>query len=276
LELTKPQRLTLDGRNDNAMAWTADSETVVFYSNRDGPWHVFKQGIHSAQAELLVGGSDDLYAPRMTPDSKNMLYVVRAKRGAPSDDAQLMRAPIEGGISQFVLKAPGLWDAECARLPSHLCIYAQILDGHQTFHTFDPERGKAAEWGAASRVGDNFNWILSPDGLHLAWAASKDSGSIFGVRVLDLANGEVRDIPVPGWTDLFGVDWASDSKSLWLAARSSGGSSAILRVKLNGKVSDVLNARGEDFYWAIPSPDGRRLAIVQEMNNSNVSLLDNF
>ena len=275
-ELAKVQRLTLDSRNDNAMAWTADSNTVISYSNRDGPWHVFKQEIHSTQAERLVGGPDDLYAPRMTPDGRNVIYIVRARSGAPSDDAQLMRVPIEGGISQFVLKAPGLWDAVCGRLPSHLCIYAQIQDEHQTFHSFDPESGQSVEYRDAVPAGDNFNWVLSPDGQHLAWAASQDPHGTVGIRVLNLAEGRIREIPVPGWSDLFGVDWAADSHSLWIAARNSGGSSAILRVQTDGRVANMLKARNQDFYWVIPSSDGRRLAIVQEMNNSNVSLLENF
>jgi Tol biopolymer transport system component/DNA-binding winged helix-turn-helix (wHTH) protein len=273
-ELTMPQRLTLDARNDNAMAWTADSKAIIFYSNRDGPWHVFKQGIQSNQAELLVGGPDDLYAPRMTPDGKSVIYIVRPRRGASSDDALLMRVPVEGGIPQLILKAPGLWDAECARLPSHFCIYAQIVGGHQSFHTFDPDTGNSDEYRAAERAG--FNWILSPDGKSLAWATSLDSPDRFGIRSLNLASGKTRDLPVPEWTDLFGVDWAPNSKGLWLAVRKSGGSSAILRVQPNGKVNNVLNAKNRDFYWTIPSPDGRRLAIVQEMNSSNVSILQNF
>jgi Tol biopolymer transport system component len=274
--LSKPQRLTLDDRNDNAMAWTADSNTVIFYSNRDGPWHVFKQRIDSSQAELLVGGPDDLYLPRMTPDGKNVLYVVRAKPGATSDDAQLMRVPVEGGVSQFVLKAPGLWDVECARLPSRLCMYSQILAGHQTFYRFNPDAGEAAEYRAAEMAGDNFNWILAPDGQHLAWSTQQDPSSMFGIRILNLDTGKTQQIPIAQWADIFGVDWAADSKSLWLAARNSGGWSAVLHVQMNGKISNVLNFRNNDFDWVIPSPDGRRLAIVQEMNNSNVWLLENF
>ena len=57
--LSKPRRLTLDQRLDYATAWTADSKAVIFYSNRDGPFHVFKQSIDATHPELLVGGQDD-------------------------------------------------------------------------------------------------------------------------------------------------------------------------------------------------------------------------
>ena len=212
----------------------------------------------------------------MTPDGKSVLYIIRAKPGASSDDAQLMRVPVEGGVSQFVLKAPGLWDAECARLPSRLCIYSQILAGHQSFYRFNPDAGEAAECRTAEMAGDNFNWILAPDGQHLAWSTQQDPSSMFGIQILNLDTGKTQLIPIAQWADIFGVDWAADSKSLWLAARNSGGWSAVLHVQMNGTITNVLNFRNNDLDWVIPSPDGRRLAIVQEMNNSNVWLLENF
>ena len=105
-ELSPPQRLTLDERLDYAMAWTADSKAVVFYSNRNGPFHVFKQDINSAQPVLLAGGPDDLYAPRMTPDQSAVLYTVRARPNGTTDEAQLMRIPVDGGVSQPVSRLP--------------------------------------------------------------------------------------------------------------------------------------------------------------------------
>jgi hypothetical protein len=41
-ELSRPQRLTLAERHEYAVAWTADSKAVVFYSNRNGPFHVLQ------------------------------------------------------------------------------------------------------------------------------------------------------------------------------------------------------------------------------------------
>lgn len=99
---------------------------------------------------------------------------------------------------------------------------------------------------------------------------------MFGIQILNLDTGKTQLIPIAQWADIFGVDWAADSKSLWLAARNSGGWSAVLHVQMNGTITNVLNFRNNDLDWVIPSPDGRRLAIVQEMNNSNVWLLENF
>ena len=275
-ELSSLRRLTLDDRIDYAMAWTADSKAVVFYSNRNGPFHVFKQDIHSAQPTLLVGGPDDLYAPRMVPDQSAILYIVRARPNDPTGNAQIMRIPVDGGVSQPLLKAVGLWDAECARAPSDLCIYSTIHDGSQDFRKFNPENGDVTDFPPGNAIGNNFNWILAPDGLHAAWATEPDASGQISIRILTFATGSTRDIAVPGWADLYGVDWAADSGSLWVAARNSAGSSAILHILTSGKVARAVDFKHHNLDWVIPSPDGRHVAVVLEVNRSNVSLIDNL
>ncbi len=155
---------------------------MVFYSNRDGPFHIFKQSIDATQAELLVGGKDDLYLPRLTPDSSSVLYVVRAKAGGPSDNAKVMRVPLAGGPPQFVLEAPGIFDVECARPPSTLCMYAQIQAGQARFFTLDPVKGKGMELSGLKGKRDSFNWCFSPNGKYCAWPSDRTTFKKFGIR----------------------------------------------------------------------------------------------
>jgi hypothetical protein len=112
--------------------------------------------------------------------------------------------------------------------------------------------------------------------MHAAWATQPDSSGQISIRILTFSQGSTRDIAVPGWADLYGVDWAANSRSLWVAARNSAGSSAILHIWTSGKVIRTLSLKHQNLDWTIPSPDGRRLAIVLEVNRSNVSLIDNF
>jgi hypothetical protein len=59
--------------------------------------------------------------------------------------------------------------------------------------------------------------------------------------------------------------------------RSSGGSrSGLLRVDLMGKVRTELEGSSMAIWFAIPSPDDRRVAVLAHTDNSNVSLLENF
>jgi hypothetical protein len=99
------------------MAWTADSKAVVFYSNRNGPFHVFKQDIHSSQPVLLVRGPDDLYVPRMTPDQRTILYIVRPRADETTDEARLMRIPWREGFRNRCsrLRVFGMWSVRVLR-----------------------------------------------------------------------------------------------------------------------------------------------------------------
>ena len=286
--LSKPQRLTLDEREDYPWSWTPDSKAVLFTSNRDGTFHIFKQAIDQTQPELLVGGSEDLYMPRLSPDGSTVLYLVTTKMGEPSVNSRLMRIPLAGGPSQFVLEAHGIWNQECARLPSTLCVYSRIEANEQRFFTFDPISGKGTELLAAKmrkEDGDNdhvFAWGLSPDGKYLVTHQFYGPQKVPGLRVLPLAGGSARFIPSSNWAANCGLDWAADSKSVWVVGYTSGTTSQreymslILNMDLNGKVRTML----EDYDWEIgpgvPSPDGRRLALFGATYNSNVWLVDSF
>lgn len=169
------KRLTLDEREDLATSWTADSKAVLFYSNRDGPFHIFAQNIEATQPDRLVGGKDDLDLPRLSPDGTSVLYLIRAKPGGSSEKSQIMRIPLIGGPSQLVLEDTGIWDIECARGPSSLCLYSRIQGGKRTFFRFDSVKGLIGELQVAKSQSDNFDWCLSPDGRYLAWAKNRAS-----------------------------------------------------------------------------------------------------
>jgi Tol biopolymer transport system component len=282
---SKPQRLTLDERQDYPWSWTPDSKAVLFTSNRDGAFHIFKQGIDQTQPELLVGGSDDLYMPRLSPDGSMMLYLVTTKMGEPSVNSRLMRVPLAGGPSQFVLKARGILNQECARLPSTLCVYSQVDADQEKFFTFDPVRGKGTELSAArvKKEDGDYNWGLSPDGKYLATHQFYGPQKVNGLRILPLAGGAARFIPISAWISNCGLDWAADSKSVWVAGNmertfSTRAKFRILNVDLNGKARMMLelNDQGIRLGPGVPSPDGRYLALFGATYNSNVWLLDGF
>jgi DNA-binding winged helix-turn-helix (wHTH) protein/Tol biopolymer transport system component len=282
-QLSALRRFTLDDRDDWPSAWTPDSKAVLFVSNRDGPKHIFKQAIDAAHPDLLVGGKDNLGHPQLTPDGLSALYLVFPSSGKSSDNSRLMRIPLAGGSSLLTLEEPGIGDYKCAHLPSTVCVYSRIDNGQQRFFTFDPTRGKIRELVAARRQSDDgpgSTWSISPDGRYLATPESANPYEASAVRVFDLNIGTARDISLSGLPLIMGMDWAPDSRSLWVGGymgRSSGGTrSGLLRVDLTGKVRTVLEESSMAIWFAVPSPDGRRVAVLAHTDNSNVSLLENF
>lgn len=287
-QLSTLRRFTLDDRDDSPSAWTPDSKAVLFVSNRDGPNHIFRQSIGAIHPDLLVGGKDDLGHPQLTPDGLSALYLVVPSSGKPSDNSQLMRIPLAGGSSQVALEEPGIGDYRCAHLPSTVCVYSRIDNGLQRFFTFDPvgvnpAGGKGRELLAAKRHSDDGpggTWSLSSDGRYLASPMSASPYDASGIRILDLTSGAEREISLTELPLIMGMDWAPDSQSLWVGGymgRSSGGTrSGLMRVNLTGKVRTVLEGSSMAIWLAVPSPDGRWVAVLAHTDNSNVSLLENF
>ena len=283
--LSTPRRFTLDERQDGPSSWTPDSKTVLFSSDRDGPpYHIFKQRIDETQPELLVGGENDLGSGELTPDGSSVLYLVFAKPREPPYPGRLMRIPLSGGPSQFVLEAPDITQYQCARLPSTVCIYGQMdpKSEYYRFFTFDPAGAKVAEIAAAKMKKEDAPnyWSLSPDGKYLVNSKSQNPYNGPVVRIFNLAEGTERYIRVRGVGLIAGMDWAADSKSVWVSAYMGRGAwgtrSGVLNVDLTGKVRVAFEGLNLGISWAIPSPDGHRLALLELTGSSNMWLLENF
>jgi len=96
------------------------------------------------------------------------------------------------------------------------------------------------------------------------------------IRVFAVDGSSERTLDLDGWFGVNYIDWAADGKSLWVNASSAAGTPTLLNVKLNGKVTSSLEETEMQLGWAIPSPDGRHVAIWKGELSSNVWLLEGF
>jgi hypothetical protein len=287
--LTPPRRLTLDERADFPYSWTPDSKSVIFVSDRNGSYNIYREGINDAAPELLAGGSEDMIIARLRPDNRNILYLVTPPGGETSTGiVRLMRIPLQGGSPQTVLEAPAINNQQCARLPSTLCIFSKFQPGKERFFTFDPDKGLGQEIPKAeinSEDPRDFNWSLSPDGRWLVMAQRDGPQKQPTIRILPLGEGAEKLIPVSGWAGIATLDWAADGRSVWATAHNNTGERVLLNVMLTGKVTPMLPENPQEntrlgstmtLGWAIPSPDGKHLALWKANGNSNVWMLENF
>ena len=166
----------------------------------------------------------------------------------------------------------------CAPAPASLC---EILEASQdekqlTLTAFDPLKGRGKvlrtiEKEASTRY---FGSGLAPDGS--TFAISRSYEAEIHIRLLSLSGGSDREITVKGWPNLTGLDWSLDGKGLYVGSISQQ-SHALLYVGLKGNtrvLGQFKGRRGQ--IWGIPSPDGRHLAILGSVYNSNVWMLEGF
>jgi eukaryotic-like serine/threonine-protein kinase len=276
--ITTPNRLTLSESMNVPATWTEDSKAVIFSSNRDGPWGIFKQFLDRDTAEPLVTGPDNALAGRATPDGKWLLYMIPPKEeGSPSAANQIMRVPVSGGPSQPVLTVRlwGGWAAiKCARLPASLCVFPVLTPDHKQFifTALDPMNGATHEltrFDLDPRSTDDYSWDLSLDATRIA---VQDPGR---VHILSLRGQPPQEVAVKGWNVVDAVRWTADGKGLFVSSPLQRGS-VLLHVDLQGNAQVLWKHEGSPVTHGVPSPDGRHLAFEGWTLNSNIWMMENF
>jgi len=285
-ELKTPQRLTLDDRLDWPGGWTADGKTVFFYSDRNGSFDVYKQSASERNAEAVVTGPEEKWAPQISPDGKWVLYMQWPK--GSTTGGKLMRAPLSGGPPESVMELkgrPGVITSSdpgdtvagfpsfrCAPHGSIGCVLAEEADKQLVFTAFDPVQGRKSELVKVPVDPDFTRWDLSPDSSRVALAVFDYKAA--DVQIVPFNGGAPQKLSALPWTELFAVAWAADGKSLFLASYSSRGT-AILHTDLSGK-SKLLFKPSWDIFTLEPSPDGHYLAFGPVITNANAWTIASF
>jgi DNA-binding winged helix-turn-helix (wHTH) protein/Tol biopolymer transport system component len=264
-----PRRLTLDTNSSMAEAWTADSKAVLFVSNRNGTWKLFKQNIDEITAEVLVEGRS-IYLPRVSADGSQVLYLAGSKPGDTSFPASLMSKPLAGGPPRLVLQQEGIINYECARSPSTLCIFSKLVGSDLIFVSFDLEHGAGRE---IVKVPSGYtNWGLSPDGSRLAVFVDRHR-----IRFISPDTGAAKDVVVQDWA-LINGGWSADSSTLFMPSVTPDFRPVILSVNEAGKAEVAIEGQpNTNFSFLIQSPDGRRgILEMPTPGDNNAWMVDNF
>ena len=274
--LVNARRLTLDERDDKPSAWTLDGKAVLFYSNRNGPYDIFRQALDQRTAEAVVTSGEDKLWPVVSPDGAWVMYFAHPGGYTSDKSPKLMRTPISGGPSELIAEVDPSAELHCARLPATKCALSERHQGELAFYALDPLKGKGPKLfsiDAKPVAGPCENWDVSPDGSRIA--ITPDDRQQARIRVFPLAGGSPHEVKVAGQPWLCFLRWAADGKG-WFAWDPSAGSLRHIYIDLEGRSYILRQHAGTGLTWSIPSPDGRHLAFVEWSSVNNVFLLEGF
>jgi serine/threonine protein kinase len=277
--MSVPRRLTLEDSNDYPLDWTPDSKAVIFVSDRSGIFNIFKQPIDEPVAVPMTTGPNVNIMARVSPDGRWLVYMSRHPGFVPT--ANLMRVPINGGPPQFIRKCSAVTDLACPRLPATECVASEVIDEGRIYTAFDPITGSAHELFRMNFFGHRGGGAgLSPDGSQFLFITRSPRETT--LRFGSWAGKPLGEFKLTGWSNLNSADWAADGKSIFISSGTPLGAT-LLRVDLQGRVQPLWQVWGRNGQswgsgrtWAIPSPDGRRLALLGGTTHSNAWLLENF
>jgi Tol biopolymer transport system component/predicted Ser/Thr protein kinase len=277
IHLLNPHRLTMDEYLNEPQAWTADSREVIFNSDRAGAFGIYTQALDGGTPRVIFSSPTlDGGWTRPSPDGTWVLFAATPRNSPPGTPYRLYRVAVNGGAPQPLFEVPGLSDMTCTNRAANLCIYsAQTEDGRSRIVTaFDPVAGKGKELlRIPTEAGARYTDAISPDGSLVAY--EKMDWTADQVHFLPLRGGQARTVTLKGYTNLDSLDWAPDSKSVFVSTLGPSGAT-LLHIDLNGNVQPIWHQPQPIQTWGIPSPDGRHLAMDAVSEDANVWMIDNF
>jgi len=272
-----PKHFPLSESSDGICDWTIDSRNVIVVSNRGGTYGIYRQALSEAALQPLV---TDGYGrdPHVTPDGKWVLYLGLGQASLPLNirPQPVARVPISGGAPQVLFTAKPWSMINCARPPSKLCSIVEWTDDRKgvMVSEIDPIRGRGGELARfVADPNDDDWWVeLSPDGNRMAVTLTK-SGPI---RIVSLHGRKIQELRLRTTRSIQAFNWAADGKGLFVVDGRRNGR-AILYVGLDGTEKMVWEqAGGSAETLAVPSPDGRYLAMQEWTTSGNLWVMENF
>jgi serine/threonine protein kinase len=272
--ITPPRRLTLTEGMEWPNGWTADGREIVFTSDRDEKSGIYRQPLDGGAARpiLLKTAHDDSFwgFPIPSPDGGWLLIDLYA--ADPKPHTELHRVPMTGGkeelITQDIIGGPS-----CAAPPIGLCAYAKKEKNQLIFTSVDPQLKQMHELGRFTMDPNPkgwYRWKLSPDATKIA-VFQVTTGNIY---LLNLRTQALQQIIVKHWSNFVSMDWTADGKGLFMSSLQP--SCVLLHVDLHGNAQVLWEPHGESMVSALPSPDGKHVAMPLYSNYMNVWMMENF
>lgn len=249
-------------------SWTPESDAVIFESNDLGRYAIYKQKVNGASATLLARSPQDGALPQATPGGKWVLFEnFIAVPGVRSRD--IFRVPLNGGKIQQAITHGELDDFSCSISAHGICVLRENIGNELVFFLLDPVLGQGRELGRIEWVENGLgDWSVSPDGTTIALPIhSQDGTSIRLVKLGTPGLSNIIDIPVPDAGTLLEISWAADSRGFYVEAKAATGF-ALLYVDRQGHSTVLRNTYVQ--IWGVPSPDGKKLAFVEQTANTNI------
>jgi hypothetical protein len=267
IALANVRRLTLNEHDDWPSAWTSQGE-VLFYSDRNGKFDIFRQRPDAGQPLEVLSSPEDKLRPELTADGSELLYWQAGAHHAQARK-QLMRMDVASGSVASLFEAERGTEFHCAQIQG-LCVLSEPDPARKevSFRQFEiggsePREIARMTWSAANDP----LWSLARDGTAIALADVEDTGTafrLFRLRDKNVHDYRLKEISVTGMTSL-GQGWLLTSASLH--------GNEILYLDNNGHLRRVWSS-SSPLSAPVLAPDARTVAFGLVGKESNAWLLE--
>jgi hypothetical protein len=107
-------------------------------------------------------------------------------------------------------------------------------------------------------------------------AAHEFSATDNRIRLFSVSGQPAREITVKNWNSFTSLDWAADRKVFFVSSNPTGRMSTLLYVDLMGNAHQLWQVKNYQAAWAIPSHNGKYVAIPAPTIGGNVWMVENL
>ena len=272
----QPRQLTFDRRYVSGVAWTADSSSLVFSSDRGGKFSLWRILVNGGEPERLPVGGEDAFSPAISRQGNHLAYAQRSAKWS---------------IVRVGLKATNPKEAFTRLLSSTQQDSFAHFSPDSTRIAFQSVRSGTQEILLSSIDGTNLVKLTSfegpltgspawsPDGRQLAFdSRPKGHSHIYVTKVEGgvphaITDGGFNDI-VPSWSRdgkwvYFGSN-RSGSWQIWKVPSSGGDAQQVTR---QGGFVGAESFDGSSFYyakadaagiWRVPTQGGEETQVTSQ------------
>ncbi|HYO81286.1 MAG TPA: protein kinase [Bryobacteraceae bacterium] len=262
----EPVRFTFDDRNDRPSGWSADGKAVLFASDRNGTWDVFRQLVGSDTAEPIGVGPERQVVPRSAPDGSIVFVAWPSNADTNAVPARLMILRPGSAVPEELATIPDYGGHRCG---GSLCIIEQQVGPTRIVSELSTSAGKGKELFRHDRRDGEV--AISPDGESFAWFLAGPGPT--RIVIVDVSGKVKREVQIKGAAFLRSLDWRHDGKGFFAGSELIGKGAALLSIDFNGNVQVVWQRPATQVVWAVPSPVGRYVALLGSTRESNVWML---
>jgi WD40 repeat protein len=267
--------LTTYDSNEFPTTWTVDSQRVIYHSDHLGSFGnfgLFSQGLEETDGRSLIRSPfQDIRGARVSPDGEWIVYYTR--RLPNPWQKTWMRIHSDGtGTPQRLPLETGNYDLRCPQRAHSPCVVREQSGDRVSFFHFDLVSGKRQQIDTfrASEFGRDIHWSVAPSGKSLAILRNGEGRAC--ILVLTLKDGNRNEVIGNGMRNIESLDWDAQ-ESGWYASRPSGYGMDLIFISLDGHEQLIRRQTRNFVTWAVPSPDGRHLAILEWTASAKAYLL---
>jgi Tol biopolymer transport system component len=233
----EPKQLTFDKRSIRGLDWTPDGRDLVYSTNRDGRFTLWRISSDGGQPESMLGVGDRVSGPTVARGGRRLAYTQRA------DDRNIWRQELSEGK---IVGAPAKWIASTRdeALPQispdgRRIVFSSDRSGSREIWRCDSDgNGAIALTSFEGPATSSPRW--SPDGRSIAFECrASDNADIY---VVSAEGGTPRRLTTDTAEDIT-PSWSRNGKWIYFSSNRSG-EQQIWKMSADGREATQLTQGG--------------------------------